>query len=294
MQNPVFGRWTAIPVPSPATPVPHDGRMGMAPSLPAAYPGAFSILYPSYDFRPPVQSPEPPGHAAGPESAAERPPHAVHIDWSARYPREVLLEGPPRREVAITFDDGPDDIWTPQVLDALSRTHTRATFFCVGQRVRKYPSVFRRMIREGHVVGNHSWDHANLSKIPLHAVRQQIISTEDEMFRLAGVRPAMLRPPYGAMNDTVIQEAIRLHYKIVMWNVDSLDWEQLTARQITSNILSHVRPGAIILLHSAGGVGQSLKGTVDALPVVIGSLHRLGYTIKTADELLGIPAYKTG
>jgi len=227
----------------------------------------------------------------GPERLGERQPHADHVDWAGQFPKEVILHGPAVKEAALTFDDGPDDYWTPRVLDDLKELGVKATFFCVGERVQANPEVFRRMIKEGHVVGNHSWNHANLSKIPLEQARDQIIRTNDEFNRVGGVKPHLLRPPYGALSEPLIREAIRLGSIIILWNVDSLDWTQIPAEQVAANILSHTGPGAIILQHSAGGKGQSLQNTVNALPYVVHTLEERGYAFRTVPEMLKIPAY---
>jgi peptidoglycan/xylan/chitin deacetylase (PgdA/CDA1 family) len=229
-------------------------------------------------------------HAGGPERPEERPAQHVQVDWSAKYPHEVILHGPRRREVALTFDDGPDDVWTPKVLDALARSGVPATFFVVGQRCERVPQVLVRISREGHAIGNHSWDHANLSKLGTEAIRTQIQKTDATIRRLTGHTPSMLRPPYGALSDAVVNEARRAGKIIVLWNVDSLDWMQLKGRQVAANILSHASPGSIILQHSAGGTGENLQGTVDALPVVVRLLRERGYRFRTVPQLLGLQA----
>lgn len=233
-----------------------------------------------------------PPHKHGPERVEERHPHTRHIDWASIFRGEVILHGPARKEVALTFDDGPDDVWTPRILDVLSRHGVKATFMCVGQRIQRNPQVFQRIVGEGHVVGNHSWDHPNLTKISIEEVRTEVHQTENEMERLAGVRPNFFRPPYGALNADVIREIMSLHYKIILWNVDSLDWAGLTAHQVTANILAHVGPGSIVLQHSAGGAGESLEDTVAALPGIIRTLRQEGYRFRTVSELLRTPAYK--
>lgn len=243
-----------------------------------------------YGFLPPFRAPQP-ELQGGPERLGERQPHAAHVDWAGQFPNEVILHGPAVKEVALTFDDGPDDYWTPRVLDGLKEMNAKATFFCVGERVQANPDVFRRMIAEGHVVGNHSWNHANLSKIPIEQAKEQLIRTNEVIRRVGGVKPHLMRPPYGALSEPLIREAIRLDQLIILWNVDSLDWTQIPAEQVATNILSHTGPGAIILLHSAGGEGQSLQNTVNALPYVIRTLRDRGYRFRTVPELLKIPAY---
>ncbi len=105
----------------------------------------------------------------GPERSPERPPYAVHVDWHALYPNEIILEGPTnKREVALTFDDGPDDLWTPRIQQVLDAYRIKATFMCVGQRVQSNPRILRRLVRDGHIVGNHSWSHPNFTKSRRH------------------------------------------------------------------------------------------------------------------------------
>lgn len=228
----------------------------------------------------------------GSERIEERHPHTKHIDWASLFPNEVILHGPARKEVALTFDDGPDDVWTPRILDVLAQHDVKATFMCVGERIQQNPEVLRRIVRDGHVVGNHSWDHPNLTKIPLAEVRTEIERTGSEIHRIAGVRPRLFRPPYGALNAEVIREATSLDYKIIFWNVDSLDWAGLTSFQVEANILAHAGPGSIVLQHSAGGRGESLADTVNALPDVVKKLREEGYKFLTVSDLLNIPAYK--
>ncbi|CRK82258.1 polysaccharide deacetylase family protein [Neobacillus massiliamazoniensis] len=228
----------------------------------------------------------------GPERLAERPPHTQHVDWSSMFPNEVILHGPTnRRLVSLTFDDGPDNVWTPQVLDVLNRYNIKGTFMCVGQRIQQNPQVLTRIIREGHVVGNHSWSHPNFTKIPLNEVRGQIEGTANEVNRLTGMRPVLFRPPYGALNLDVIREIMSLRDKIIFWNVDSLDWDGLTGPQVAANILAHAGPGSIILQHCAGGRGESLLDTIQALPYVIQTLRQEGYNFVTVPQLLNIRPY---
>ncbi len=125
-------------------------------------------------------------HSGGPHTPEERPPQAEHVDWSSMYPDEVILSGPERKEAALTFDDGPDDEWTPKVLDVLAGFHIKATFFVVGRRSERNPDVLQRMVREGHVIGNHSWDHPNLVKLTTLEIRSQIQRTDDTIFKLTG------------------------------------------------------------------------------------------------------------
>ncbi|MDB5084047.1 MAG: chitooligosaccharide deacetylase [Bacilli bacterium] len=247
----------------------------------------------SANFNPDFIRQATPPLTGGSEGAGGRPPHTQHIDYASMFPGEVILHGPPNvRQVALTFDDGPDDLWTPRILDVLRHYNVHATFFLVGHRAEAHPEVLRRIVREGHVAGNHTYDHPKLTDITPAEVESEITRTSDIIQRTAGVKPALFRPPYGALSVPVIEQIRRLGYKIIFWDVDSLDWSGLTAAQVAANILAHVHPGSIILQHSAGGVGESLEDTVQALPYVITTLEREGYQFRTVPELVGITAYQ--
>ncbi|MDI3327555.1 MAG: polysaccharide deacetylase family protein [Alicyclobacillaceae bacterium] len=238
-----------------------------------------------------VRSPAPSQFRDGPESTGRRSSVRHSIDYSSRYPGIFLLRGPGNaRVVALSFDDGPDAVYTPRILDVLRREKVRATFFLVGTRTQQYPQIVRRMAAEGHALGNHTWDHANLTKLPQDQLRNEMIRADEAVFRASGVHPAVARPPYGAVDDRVIQTLHRMGYRIVDWSVDSLDWKGLNADQVATNVLSHITPGAIVLQHSAGGKGEDLSGTVNALPRIIRTLRAEGYRFATIPELLRIPA----
>jgi peptidoglycan/xylan/chitin deacetylase (PgdA/CDA1 family) len=229
----------------------------------------------------------------GPERPGQRPPYSRTIDWASLYPRDIILRGPmDRREVALTFDDGPDAVFTPQILNVLRRTGGKGTFFVVGRRVRRYPGVFQRMLREGHEVGNHSWSHPKMSRLSAGQVRTELRRASDEMNRVGNVRPRFFRPPYGALSETVIRVAVAEGYKIILWNVDSLDWSGIPRTVLATNVLSQVRPGSIILMHSATGRGGNLQNTVQALPSIIQRLRREGYRFVKVSELLDMRAYR--
>ncbi|QSO55050.1 polysaccharide deacetylase family protein [Alicyclobacillus curvatus] len=230
----------------------------------------------------------------GPERRRERPPHSQHVDWHSLYPTEVILSGPTdRKQVALTFDDGPDTLWTPLILSILDSYDVKAEFNCVGERIQQNPSMLDRIFQGGHDVENHSWNHPNFTKIPLSEARWQIEQTNSLIQQIMGVRPRFFRPPYGAINAEVIQMVVSLEMKILYWTVDSLDWSGLTRSQVISNVLGHAGPGSIILMHFAGGRGGSLEDTVQALPYIIQTLHREGYTFKTVSNLLSLAPYQS-
>lgn len=229
-----------------------------------------------------------PDLADGPEGEV-RSPHPMSLaDLHNKYPSTFVLQGPRRkREVALTFDDAPDNNFTPRILDVLKKEGVRATFFVVGNRVEAHPDVVIRMVREGHELGNHSYNHANLPKISDEEFRWQIMKTDSLISQYTGYIPTYVRAPYGNLNEDQIRWLASQHKINVFWNVDSLDWKGLDAEQVETNVLSHVHPGSIILQHAAGGKGEDLSGSVNALPTIINQLRNDGVKLVTVSELLG-------
>lgn len=229
-----------------------------------------------------IADPELPELEGGSESA-----HRPHQD-PPKPPAGAYLRGDRRyRLAAITFDDGPDTTFTPRILDVLKKQGVKATFYVVGKRASVRPDLVKRMVAEGHEVGNHSWNHPSLTKISAVRVHKEIAETHQLLRRLTGKPVRTFRPPYGALNPAILKEATALGYKTVLWNVDSLDWKAGTTRDdVIHNILPQVKPGAIILQHSAGGKGEDLTNTVQALPLVIKTLRGQGYRLVTVSELL--------
>lgn len=231
-----------------------------------------------------------PNLADGPERRLREPKPMTLADLRAKYKSTFVLQGPEdKREVALTFDDAPDDVFTPRVLDVLKREGVKATFFCVGNRIEKHPDVMRRIVAEGHVVGNHSYSHANLPKLSDEKFREEIRKTDELIRKFTGYTPSFVRAPYGNITEEQIKWLASQKRKIVGWNVDSLDWKSLSRDEVVTNILAHVKPGAIILQHSAGGIGEDLTGTVEALPEVIRKLRADGVEFVTVARMLGIP-----
>ncbi|WP_445670276.1 polysaccharide deacetylase family protein [Paenibacillus sp. FSL P4-0338] len=209
-----------------------------------------------------------------------------------KYPETLKTQGPRRKMIALTFDDVPDPRFTPQLLDVLRKYKVKATFFVVGSRAEKHPALVARMIREGHAIGNHSYNHPQFSKLSMNAFRIQIIRTENILQLLAGYKPKLIRPPYGDINEPQVKWAKSHGYKLVNWNVDSLDWRGLSKTQVKHNILSRAGRGAIILQHGGGGRGSNLQGTLQALPEIIGILRQRGYSFVTVPQMLQVSKSK--
>lgn len=185
------------------------------------------------------------------------------------------------RYVAMTFDDGPHPELTPKLLDMLKARGIKATFYVVGQNVVEYPDIMKRMIAEGHEVGNHTWNHPSLTKLGAEGVRSQMDRTTDAIVKTTGVRPATMRPPYGATNASLNKRFDEQYdMKVIMWSIDPLDWKYRNASRVSSQIIEKVHPGAIILAHDIH------PSTVAAMPAVFDTLKGKGYEFLTVSELL--------
>ncbi|MEK8132089.1 polysaccharide deacetylase family protein [Paenibacillus filicis] len=206
-----------------------------------------------------------------------------------KYPEFLLLHGrSSNRQIALTFDDAPDATYTPQILDVLKAHKIRATFFLIGSQAEKHPAIVKRIVQEGHVIGNHSYSHPLFTKLSQDSFQQQITRSESILNPLIGYTPKLIRPPYGEISESQLLWASEHGYLVVNWNVDSLDWKQLSEAQVMRNILDHAKAGSIVLQHSGGGHSQNLSGTVQALPKVIEKLQGQGYRIVTLPELLRV------
>jgi peptidoglycan/xylan/chitin deacetylase (PgdA/CDA1 family) len=228
-------------------------------------------------------------------AGGKRPGGADWSEMQRRYRGAFVLSAPRRtRKVALTFDDVPDPRYTPLVLATLKREKIHATFFVVGSRALKHPELVKRIQKEGHAIGNHSFNHPDFSKLPLDEVKRQIERSEAAIKGTVGFAPRLVRPPYGEITPSQLDWARANGYTVVNWDVDSSDWRQLSAQRVFMNVTRSVRPGSIILLHAGGGTGQNLFGTVDAIPKIVRWLRSHGYEPVTLPELLGIPEQKNG
>ena len=223
-----------------------------------------------------------------------REPHPVSNDTlQKKYPNIVFLHGDPTiNQVALTFDDGPDIRFTPQVLDVLAKHDVQATFFLFGARAGENRELTKRIHDEGHAIGNHTYWHPNLPKESLERLRWELTETERVIEEIIGFKPRLFRSPYGALNDEIVQVLGQNDNTVIGWDVDSLDWKQLSDDIISDNILSNVGFGSIILMHDGTDWTADLSGTVQALDTVILKLKEDGTKFVTVPELIGIPEAK--
>lgn len=180
--------------------------------------------------------------------------------------------------IALTFDDGPSPEITPQVLDILAKHQARATFYVVGSRVAGHEAMLRRIHHDGHEIGNHSWNHPDLSKLSPEEVQSQLAMTQRAIADAGVPAPKTLRPPYGAVNEMV---AAHNHLSVIRWNVDPEDWKGGDASKIAEHMVTTARPGAIILLHDTY---PATAAAVDqAIPVL-----KQQYQLVTVSQLLNL------
>lgn len=225
----------------------------------------------------------------GPESTGRQPSPVNNAVLQREYPDTVFLSGSREsNQVALTFDDGPDIRFTPQVLDVLGQYQVKGTFFLMGARAREHSDIVTRINNEGHAIGNHAYWHPNLVEEPLDRAHWEITTAEDTIAEIVGYRPKIFRPPYGSLNREIVELAADLDYSVILWNVDSLDWTQPGAERISDVVLANAGPGSIILMHDGGDWTMDLSGTVNSLHEIIPFLQAEGLEFVTVPELLNI------
>ena len=192
----------------------------------------------------------------------------------------VHVDGP---FIAMTFDDGPSEKLTPELLDLLAQHHIHATFFVIGTNVVAHPEVLQRAVGEGHEIGNHSWSHPAFAKMRDDSVRLQLQKTDDAIRAAIGSSPTLMRPPYGSI--TARQKRwinSEFGYRIILWDIDPLDWKRPGAAVVTSRIVRETRPGSIILSHDIH------PGTIKAMPATFDQLQAKGFKFVTVSELIAM------
>lgn len=178
--------------------------------------------------------------------------------------------------IALSFDDGPNPLVTPRVLDILAAEHIHATFFLIGSRIPGNEPLVRRMYREGNEIGNHSWNHADFTKLSPAEMDAQLRQTQTTIVNAGIPAPRLFRPPYGAVNDTVISHT---HMTIARWDIDPEDWLVQDAAKVDQNLLAHAKPGGIIIMHDI------YPSTADALEPAIQAL-KPHYQFVTISQLM--------
>jgi peptidoglycan/xylan/chitin deacetylase (PgdA/CDA1 family) len=211
----------------------------------------------------------------GATSPTPNPPSTEKITFT-----EVNVDGP---YIAMTFDDGPHATNTPELLEMAAERHIKLTFFVLGECVVQNPDVLRREVAEGHEIGNHSWSHPNLARLSDEGLRTQLQRTEDMIGKTAGIKPKLMRPPYGEL--TKRQRILANHefgYRVILWDVDPLDWKRPGSDVVAQRIIAGARPGSIILSHDIH------SPTIAEMPQVFDELLAKGFKFVTVSELLAM------
>ncbi|GII91972.1 polysaccharide deacetylase family protein [Sinosporangium siamense] len=182
--------------------------------------------------------------------------------------------------VALTFDDGPGK-YAGELLDTLKKHKAKATFFLQGQYVKSRPAFARRMAKEGHELGNHSYRHSNFTGISIEDIRTEVVSTQEIVHEVTGEWPVLLRPPYGLSTPSVEQVAAEVNLPIVLWNAGSRDWALRDTKEITKQVLKVAERNSVVLMHD--WVQESVK----AMPAILTELSKRGYHMVTVSDVLG-------
>ena len=198
---------------------------------------------------------------------------------------EVFVKNGPRdkKTIALTFDDGPHPKETNQVLDVLKKYDVKATFFIAGKHANWYSKPLIRASEEGHEIGNHTFNHPDISNLSKSELEEEIIKCEEILVKLTGKKPTLFRPPYGSYRKETLEEiAKKYNYKIVLWTtVDARDWQNPGADKISDTIINNAKNGDIILLHD-----YATDNTVEALEILIPKMIEKGYKFVTVSELI--------
>jgi len=252
---------------------------GLAPQLPAqpTAPAVVHVAQPLAAAKPAARPllpvittlPDPPAAAAPDPSAPGNPPVNGEPPDCAKL-----------KCVALTMDDGPVP-GTAHVLELLKRKGVHATFFVVGQLARRRPALLRRMVAEGNVVGNHSWNHPEFFGKKAKMIRGQLVRTDAAIHRAIGHDPVLMRPPFGEVTPNVRKISRSLGEAVVIWDVDPVDWKDRKSSTVAHRVVTQARRGSIILTH------DSLKTTRAAYADIIDGLRARGFTLVTVPELFG-------
>lgn len=194
----------------------------------------------------------------------------------------IFLGDTKQKELYLTFDNGYENGFTPAILDVLRTKKVPAAFFVTGHYLKDQPELVKRMAAEGHIVGNHSWSHPDMTRISNEKLREELEKVKSEVNRLTGQQATFLRPPRGIFNNRTLAESHAQGYVNVFWSVAYKDWDtnvQRGAQYAHQQVLKQLHPGAVILLHSVS------KDNTEALGSIIDEARKQGYAFKSLDDL---------
>ncbi|MCI0362949.1 MAG: polysaccharide deacetylase family protein [Phycisphaerales bacterium] len=215
--------------------------------------------------------------------------------YAALAPRSQLFgptfigKRPGSKQLALTFDDGPNDPHTLHLLDVLAHHDVKATFFLIGRYVAQRPDIARAIVAAGHEVANHTFTHPSLLFLPWSRVRQELTDCEKALSDAVGAHAPLFRPPWGARRPHVLQTAWDLKLETVMWSVTCYDWKPTTPERIEQHAVRQIRGGDVILLHDGGhkAMGADRSATVAATDRLISRYKAEGREFVTVSRMMG-------
>lgn len=209
---------------------------------------------------------------------------ALTISTSANTPGRFFTKNTSaEKKVALTFDDGPHPIYTPKILELLDAYEISATFFVIGQNVDNYPEAFKKLVSSNCEIGNHTYHHRNVSNMSESDIRAELEMTESAISKFSNIKPTLIRPPEGSYSNQLEKVCFEKKYDVILWSIDTRDWEHSSVDQISHTVLKKIQNGDIILMHDY--VSHSAH-TYEALKIIIPELLRQGYTFVTVSDLL--------
>ncbi|NMB12653.1 MAG: polysaccharide deacetylase family protein [Firmicutes bacterium] len=200
--------------------------------------------------------------------------------------------------IALTFDDGPDPLYTPRILDILKEKEVSATFFLLGKHAEQYPHIVRRIAEEGHDIGNHTYSHRNLYGLDEPSTWNEIARADTAISDIIDTKIYLFRPPRGMYTQSTVKFAHELQYTTVLWSISSRDWAEISSGNVERNILRNTKGGDILLFHDSGSIigtsGGYRYNTVNALPIIIDGLRAKGFHFVTVNQLMIIAGLTEG
>ena len=191
-----------------------------------------------------------------------------------------------KNEIAISFDDGPANNYTPEIIRLLKNENIKATFFCIGNRIARNENILKQIHEDGHIIGNHSYSHHFwFDMYSAKKMQDDMKQMDDEMERVIGMKPKLFRPPYGVTNPNLKKAIIRGGYTPVGWSVRSLDTVIRDEKKLLDKIIAGIKPGAVFLFHDTS------KTALHVLPEFIQEVKKRGYQIVPLDKLLHLQPY---
>ncbi len=181
---------------------------------------------------------------------------------------------------SLTFDAAWDDSDTDRLIEILNKYEAKATFFLVGTWSEKYAESVKKFADAGHEIANHSDTHPHITNLSEQKITEEINACDEKIKAITGIKPTLFRGPYGEYNNTVIEASEKTGHKVIQWDVDSLDWKELSKEDIATRVLSRVKPGSIMLFHNG------VQNTPDALEIILKKLKDDGFRVVTASELI--------